>query len=300
LSGTLAQRHGADRVFKDITSLRPADDWRAEVAAAIGRSTHVLVLVGPNWMAGVDPHGRRNGQPDPIVFELTEAFRTGRIVVPVLLGGARMPPAVHLPYALQRLPDLNAAHIRTESADDAIARLVDRLPPPSRTEPSAARAPAPSGGGRIVGRLVALAVLGALALAGVTLWDRLGGSVGGNEPGPTITRVNEPAPPQDNGAAPPQGDGPSPTKRSLKLTPESGTMTTRITATGTGFTPGAQVSLRFGAKDVTDAEVGPGGSVSASFTVPQFFADFPPDVYRVSVTELNSANSASALFTLNN
>jgi hypothetical protein len=81
LSRALAERHGPDRVFKDITSLPLAHDWRSEVAAAIGRSTHVLVLIGPNWMAGVDQRGLRDGQPDPIVFELVEASRAGRAVV---------------------------------------------------------------------------------------------------------------------------------------------------------------------------------------------------------------------------
>ena len=127
LSTALALRHGPDRVFKDITSLPLARDWQMEVTAAIGRSTHVLALIGPHWMTGVDPDGQRGGRADPIAFELGEAFRTQRTIVPVLLGGQRMPPAHHLPYALQRLPDLNAAYIRTESADADIATLVDRL-----------------------------------------------------------------------------------------------------------------------------------------------------------------------------
>ena len=51
-------------------------------------------------------------------------------VVPVLLGGQRMPAADHLPYALHCLPDLNAAHIRTESADTDVTMLVERLSEP--------------------------------------------------------------------------------------------------------------------------------------------------------------------------
>ena len=72
--------------------------------------------------------------------------------MPVLLAGQRMLPADRLPVPLQWLASLHSAHIRTESADADIAALVDRLPPPtSRTEPSAARPPAPSGAGGIVG-----------------------------------------------------------------------------------------------------------------------------------------------------
>ena len=157
---------------------------------------------------------------------------------------------------------------------------------------------------------MALAVLGALALTGITLWDRLGGSAGGNEPGPTSTRVNEPAPTQDNqaapsqdnGAAPPQGDGPSPTKRSLELTPESGTMKTRITAIGTGFTPGATVDIEVHVEHADETVVGRDGTFRIPFTMPTSFGRYSGTKdWAVTATERdNPFNNATEYFTLSN
>lgn len=130
LSAALTQRYGRRRVFMDITALPLAQNWREVVAAKLDRSTHVLALVGPQWMDGVGINGRRDGQLDPVVFELTRAFKRELTVLPVLLDGQRLPEARTLPPVLRRFAELNAAHIRSESADHDIAQLVRRLPNP--------------------------------------------------------------------------------------------------------------------------------------------------------------------------
>jgi hypothetical protein len=311
LTHALAQRHGRDRVFKDITSLPMGRNWHSEVVAAIGRSTHVLALIGPRWMAGVDPHGGRNGQLDPIVFELTEALRAGRVIVPVLLGGQRMPPADHLPYALRCLSDLNAAHIRTESADTDVTMLVARLSEPvlrsERPTPhvagGAARPPRRSGAGRIVGRLVALAVVGALALVGVTLWDKLPGldtaSAGGDQPAPSVTQ-DEPGPSVTPHEPVPSVERNEPTaaEQFLTLSPTRGTTKTRVTATATGFTPGKQVRFWFHLEFLGEETVSADGSASTTFTPPERFGRYTGGTWQLSVEQLNSPYTASAPFIL--
>ena len=182
LTHALAQRHGRDRVFKDITSLPMGRDWHSEVVAAIGRSTHVLALVGPSWMAGVDPHGVRNGQLDPIVFELTEATAGGTASSCrscSAANGCRRRTTCRT--RCTACPTSTRPTSATESADTDVTMLVDRLSEPysgrsgrHRTKRRHAT-PTTVGAGRVVGRLVALAVVGALALVGVTLWDKLPG-----------------------------------------------------------------------------------------------------------------------------
>jgi hypothetical protein len=231
-------------------------------------------------MVGVDQYGRRDGRPDPVVFELTEAFRAGRVVVPVLLGGHGMPPTHRLPHALQRLPDLNAAHVRTESADADIAHLVDRLPPsvprPQRPVPRdvpPTRPPARSGVGRFVGCLLALAlalaVLGALAWGGVTLWDKL----------PSL-------PPGFPGASDPV----------LTLSPNSGPTGTTVTATATGFRSGATVRFYFDLQDVSVEEADGDGRVTTTFTVPGGYT--ARRNAEVKASEWGWGDSKSALFTV--
>jgi hypothetical protein len=153
---------------------------------------------------------------------------------------------------------------------------------------------------------VALAVVGVLVLAGVTLSDKLpgliGSSAGGNEPAPTLAPdqpVATSAPDQPV-AARARADPPVAAKRVLTLSPRSGTMTTRVTATGTGFTPGVQVQLVFAAENIPDdATVADDGSFRASFAVPEFYGDFPNRTYDVKAYERDSAYYATASFTLN-
>ena len=71
----LAARFGADRVFKDVDSMPLGASWKDQVTGALGRSTHVLVLIGDGWMDGVDDRGKVGAHADPVVFELEQAFR---------------------------------------------------------------------------------------------------------------------------------------------------------------------------------------------------------------------------------
>ena len=105
--------------------------------------------------------------------------------------------------------------------------------------------------------VVALLVLGWVAVVGITEWHKSSGtaaeSPGGDAAVPTIAA----------------SDNPVPTKRVLTLTPRSGTAKTVVKATATGFTPGTQVDFWF--QHVThlgEGTVGSDGSVSRSFTVP--------------------------------
>ena len=60
-------------------------------------------------------------------MRLPRRFSRGITVIPVLVGGARMPPAEHLPPALAALRYRNAFEVRDERFDDDVARLSDAI-----------------------------------------------------------------------------------------------------------------------------------------------------------------------------
>jgi hypothetical protein len=93
----LAQRLGADRVFRSSDAIAPGDDYVHALVTAVRSSEIVLVVIGCRWLAPVDPAGRRAiDSPDDWVYrELAIAFAAGRRVVPVLLGAAPRMPAEH-------------------------------------------------------------------------------------------------------------------------------------------------------------------------------------------------------------
>jgi hypothetical protein len=291
LSRALAEQHGPDRVFKDITSLPLAHDWRSEVAAAIGRSTHVLALIGPDWMAGVDQQGLRDGQPDPIVFELVEASRAGRAVVPVLLAGQRMPPAHRLPAPLRWLASLHSAHIRTESADTDIADLVYRLPQPPQRPPAPPRLDPPVRvAGRGVGRRRRGGVGGAQStVPPPTTGPRRRGGLGAILTALVVIAVVVVA--FTSGAV----GSILGTDAKLTLNPAEGGPGTKVTATATGFSPRTTVLIRFYGivgEGVADGD----GRVEVEFIVPKQVSTSIYEVY--ANEEKDPFTSDSARFTV--
>jgi hypothetical protein len=47
----LAARFGADRVFKDVDSIQPGDDFDEEIRAAVGSCGVLLAVIGKHWLA---------------------------------------------------------------------------------------------------------------------------------------------------------------------------------------------------------------------------------------------------------
>lgn len=267
LSGALEERHGRERVFKDITALALAEDWRAQVVAGLDSCTHVVAVIGPGWMDGVDIQGRRNGRLDPIVFELTEAMARRRPIFPVLVGRMLMPSADQLPHPLRPLAELPAAYVRPESADYDVDLLVDQLPQPTpvvRPDRGAAvTRPRRHWPAVVFGLVVAIAVVFGV----ITVVSRLG--------------ILGPAP-------------------ELTLVPGEGRASTTISATATGFNPGATIRFRFHATPITDVTANADGTATTSFRVPADYARFGPMTWTVQASEEDSIGLKrdDALFTV--
>src|SRR4029077_17856722 len=55
----LVQHFGKDTVFRDIDSIQPGIDFRTQIAAALGATDVLLVVVGPAWLGrGKGTRGR--------------------------------------------------------------------------------------------------------------------------------------------------------------------------------------------------------------------------------------------------
>ena len=90
----LSAHFGADRVFMDIGQIEAGDDFVKVLDSEIAASDVVIALIGPAWLNASNENGRRLDQPDDFVcHELAAALRQGKRLIPVLVGGATMPPA---------------------------------------------------------------------------------------------------------------------------------------------------------------------------------------------------------------
>ena len=168
----LTQRLGRGSVFQDVASISPGADFEEALVGALARTDASIVVIGSEWASLTGTDGvRRLDRPDDYVRkEVVAALRSGRPVVPVLVGDARMPAADDLPDELRPLLKRQAVAIRDVAWNDDVDGLVRRL----RTEvaPRSHRR-------RLI--LVTAAVAGLVLVVGLAfaLWPRDEGSRAG-------------------------------------------------------------------------------------------------------------------------
>jgi TIR domain/Protein of unknown function (DUF4019) len=124
-------------VFKDVDSIHYGTDFRTVIRDALERCPIVLVAIGPDWLNTRNEQGQpRLENPDDFIrLELETAFEREATIIPLLIGGAEIPPPQALPETLRRLAFLHALPIRRDpdfSGDfNRLKREIARLRSPS-------------------------------------------------------------------------------------------------------------------------------------------------------------------------
>ena len=124
LAADLARRLGP-RVFMDVSSLAPGDDFERVIDEQLRSCGAVLAIVGPDWCAAFAAH--RDGK-DYVRLELRQALQQdGVVVIPVLVRGASVPDASNLPSDVQGVMRRQAVAVRDDRWDDDVAHLARSL-----------------------------------------------------------------------------------------------------------------------------------------------------------------------------
>ena len=104
-------------------------DFTAAIRTAIRRSSVLIALIGPEWIAtGRD----RLDVEDWVREELHIALKERKRVIPVLVDGAKMPRRDDLPEALAPLANIQAAQLRYESFASDVEQLIAHIKEPKR------------------------------------------------------------------------------------------------------------------------------------------------------------------------
>ena len=121
------------RVFKDVDSIELGDDFVDRITAAVASCDVLLVLIGDRWLTIDDAGGRRRiDDPDDFVrLEIQAALKREIRVIPVLVGGAKMPRPDELPAALAGLARRQALELNPGRFDFDMSRLEQALAAPS-------------------------------------------------------------------------------------------------------------------------------------------------------------------------
>jgi tetratricopeptide (TPR) repeat protein len=119
------------KVFWDRKAIAPGTDFSTAIRDAISSSSVLLVIVGPDWLRtkDADGHERLSAPEDYVRLEIRAAIDQGLRVIPVLVGGARMPSSEELPDGLRDFAKLNLFELSDIRWEYDLAKLVKLIRP---------------------------------------------------------------------------------------------------------------------------------------------------------------------------
>jgi hypothetical protein len=98
----MATRFGESSVFTDIDSIPLGVDFLDHINSVLSACDALIAIVGPRWIdGGGDPGQGVHLETDFVRLEVEAALKRKIPIIPVLVGGARMPSQDQLPDALR-------------------------------------------------------------------------------------------------------------------------------------------------------------------------------------------------------
>lgn len=187
LADRLIARFGADRVFMDVQDIQPGQNFEQAIQQTLDGCHDVLVVIGPRWLQILQT--RQAQGEDFVRHEVASALASGKTVIPVLVGGAKMPAGDALPAQLAALGRCQAVEVRDDRFDEDARALVAFLAGGDAV-----------GGVHVLGRSVprvaivaAVATIAAVAAGAWLMWSSLAPSSARSST-PSLTASSEPPP----------------------------------------------------------------------------------------------------------
>ncbi|HEX6153879.1 MAG TPA: toll/interleukin-1 receptor domain-containing protein [Solirubrobacterales bacterium] len=125
----MVARFGVENVFMDL-DLDPGVDFVDRITNVVSSCVALIVVIGPRWaQLQNEDGGRRIEDPDDFVrLEVESGLdRDDVLLVPALVGGARMPRREELPPELQTLARRNALELSESRWRYDVGRLLTTL-----------------------------------------------------------------------------------------------------------------------------------------------------------------------------
>jgi formylglycine-generating enzyme required for sulfatase activity len=131
LSDRLVEHFGRDRIFMDIDTIEPGEDFVTVIEDAVGSCEILIAIIGRNWLSGTGgTTGRLDNPNDFVRLEIAAALRRDIRVIPVLVQRASMPKQQDLPEDLVKLTRRNAVELsdlRWQNDVDQLIAVMERL-----------------------------------------------------------------------------------------------------------------------------------------------------------------------------
>jgi hypothetical protein len=109
----LVTHFGERSVFMDVETIEVGRDFRKAIDDSVAGCGVLLAIIGPAWLRAQKESGepRLDDANDFVRIETASALRRDIPVIPILVRGAKMPKAEHLPPDLADLAYRNAVEL---------------------------------------------------------------------------------------------------------------------------------------------------------------------------------------------
>jgi uracil-DNA glycosylase family 4 len=125
----LIQHFDPNDIFMDVVSLEPGADFVQELENAVAACDVFISVIGPQWLTAADENGERRIDQwnDFVRIEIASALKQNKLVIPVLVGGTKMPAPKDLPEDLQALARRNAIVLSHQHFGSDVAQFINTL-----------------------------------------------------------------------------------------------------------------------------------------------------------------------------
>jgi hypothetical protein len=129
----ISSHFGGDHVFMDVADLEPGSDFVDTIEKKVGTCDALIALIGKDWLTIKDEQNQvRLTKPgDFVSVEISAALKRGVEVIPVLVGGAKMPLQRELPESLQLLARRQALELSDVHFTRDVGDLIEALKRPA-------------------------------------------------------------------------------------------------------------------------------------------------------------------------
>ena len=112
LCDNLVERFGKDRIFMDIDTIEPGEDFIQVIENAVGSCDILIAVIGRHWLGSDAQNQHGVNKPNDFVrVEVAAALNRDIRVIPVLVQKASMPSPQDLPDDLVKLTRRNAVEL---------------------------------------------------------------------------------------------------------------------------------------------------------------------------------------------
>ena len=130
LQAKLEGHFGDAAIVRDLADIRPGVDFRRFISEALTRCSVLLALIGPRWSTAADEggHPRLQKEGDLVRAEIAQGLlQEGMCVIPVLIGGARMPSESSVPLDISALCRRSAIELSDARWNHDVDGLIDTV-----------------------------------------------------------------------------------------------------------------------------------------------------------------------------